>query len=283
MTYQEMNRRLRTAIGDDREAQAAGRQIAAHAFGLSWADALCGALEALTPGDKERLERIVSDIEAGRPVQYAVGLAPFCGRLFEVSPAVLIPRPETEELAGLIAQQDFTAPPTILDIGTGSGCIAVTLALEIAGARVDAIDISEEALAVARRNAAKLGANVRFHHVDIIRCAERDKRTEAFEGCSLIVSNPPYIAEKERAQMEPHVVEHEPHVALFVPDDDPLLFYRAIADKALHWLKPDGQLWFEINPLYADDLCRMMQAMGYGHTDLLRDSFGKQRFLRITH
>ena len=165
MTYQEMNRRLRAAIADEREAQAVGRMIIETAFGLSWADALCGGLKALSAADAERLETVVSRIEQGEPVQYAIGLAPFCGRLFEVTPAVLIPRPETE---GLVAPLPSPLPSSILDIGTGSGCIAITLALMHPEAHVDAIDISEEALRVARRNAERLGANVNFWQMDIL-------------------------------------------------------------------------------------------------------------------
>ena len=270
MTYQEMNRRLRAAIGDNREAQAVGRMILETAFGLSWADALCGGLEALSAADAERLETIVSRIEQGEPVQYAIGLAPFCGRLFEVTPAVLIPRPETE---GLVALLPSPLPSSILDIGTGSGCIAITLALMHPEAHVDAIDISEEALRVARRNAERLGANVNFRQMDIL------GKGGLRETYSLIVSNPPYIAEKERSAMEAHVLEHEPHQALFVPDSDPLLFYRATAEKGLSWLKPGGLLLFEINPIYARELEEMLAQMGYERIAIRQDQFGKNRYL----
>jgi len=299
MTYQEMNRRLRAAIADEREAQAVGRMIIETAFGLSWADALCGGLKALSAADAERLETVVSRIEQGEPVQYAIGLAPFCGRLFEVTPAVLIPRPETE---GLVAPLPSPLPSSILDIGTGSGCIAITLALMHPEAHVDAIDISEEALRVARRNAERLGANVNFWQMDILSEASLPF-PQGGEGAtlpcscacpmeasplggdgrgafSLIVSNPPYIAEKERSDMEAHVLEHEPHQALFVPDSDPLLFYHAIAEKGLSWLKPGGQLLFEINPIYARELEELLAQMGFVDIEVFRDQFGRERFVR---
>lgn len=275
MTYQEMNRRLRAAIGDNREAQAVGRMILETAFGLSWADALCGGLKALSAADAERLETVVSRIEQGEPVQYAIGLAPFCGRLFEVTPAVLIPRPETE---GLVAPLPSPLPSSILDIGTGSGCIAITLALMHPEARVDAIDISEEALAVARRNASRLGAEVVFHQMDILAPLWEDKR-----GISLIVSNPPYICECEKADMAPHVLNHEPSQALFVPDDDPLLFYRAIAHFAQSALKPAGELYFEVNALYAEEVKKLLIAMGYRQVVVRKDAFGKPRFVKAVY
>ena len=141
-------------------------------------------------------------------------------------------------------------------------------------ARVDAIDISEKALSVARRNAKRLGANVNFRQMDIL--AKGGLR----ETYSLIVSNPPYIAEKERCAMEAHVLEHEPHQALFVPDSDPLLFYRAIAEKGLSWLKPGGQLLFEINPIYARELEELLAQMGFVDIEVFRDQFGRERFVR---
>lgn len=274
MTYQEMNRRLRAAIGDNREAQAVGRMILETAFGLSWADALCGGLKALSAADAERLETVVSRIEQGEPVQYAIGLAPFCGRLFEVTPAVLIPRPETE---GLVAPLPSPLPSSILDIGTGSGCIAITLALMHPEARVDAIDISEEALAVARRNASRLGAEVDFHQMDILAPLSEVK------GASLIVSNPPYICECEKADMAPHVLNHEPSQALFVPDDDPLLFYRAIAHFAQATLEPAGELYFEVNALYAEEVKKLLIAMGYRQVVVRKDAFGKPRFVKAVY
>ena len=161
----------------------------------------------------------------------------------------------------------------MLDIGTGSGCIACTLAAEMAEAEVTAWDISEEALAIARENARLLGVNVTFEKVDILRVMERSP-------LDLIVSNPPYICEKERTEMERNVLEHEPETALFVPDDDPLLFYRTIAEYGRETLKRDGWLYFEINPLYVSDLRELLHVMGYHAIESKEDQYGKPRMIR---
>ena len=163
----------------------------------------------------------------------------------------------------------------ILDIGTGSGCIACTLAAERPEAEVTAWDVSEEALAIARENAKLNHVAVTFEQVDIL--AHPSPRQ-----WDLIVSNPPYICENEKAQMESHVLEHEPHLALFVPDNDPLLFYRAIADFALRSLSPGGRLFFEINPLYATDLANLLSAMSYHDIEIRNDQFDKPRMIKAT-
>ncbi len=269
------------AIGDAHEAQAVGRLLIENVARISWADALCGGLQRLLPSEQERLEIIVRLIEEGKPVQYAIGWASFCGRSYEVTPAVLIPRPETEELCQWITNDvkdsaDHEEQLSILDIGTGSGCIAITLALAFPKARVSAIDISEEALSVARRNAQRLNATVDFVCKDILTPQTDDMKV------SIIASNPPYVTESEKKAMQPQVVNHEPHQALFVPDDDSLLFYRAIAQKATHMLLPQGRLYFEINPLFSSQLSEMVKAMGYQQITIRRDSFGHERFLRAT-
>jgi len=169
----------------------------------------------------------------------------------------------------------------ILDIGTGSGCIAITLALDCPEAKVTGWDISEDALRIARENAQRLNAeNVTFEHQDILYPLSSLLSPLSSKKWHTIVSNPPYICEKERAQMERNVLEHEPEVALFVPDDDPLLFYRAIARYAVRTLKPGGSLYFEINPLYASEMQRMLNDEGFSHTEIRNDQFGKQRFTK---
>jgi release factor glutamine methyltransferase len=282
MTYRELTARIRKAIGEEPEAQAVVRMILELGVGVSWADALCGALDHLPSADQKRLATIVEQVESGTPVQYAIGQTTFCNRLFEVQPAVLIPRPETEELCRWIVEDHSSSIPhsplRLLDIGTGSGCIAITLALDLPQAHVDAIDISEEALAVARRNASRLGAEVDFHQMDILAPLWEDKR-----GISLIVSNPPYICEYEKADMAPHVLNHEPSQALFVPDDDPLLFYRAIAHFAQSALKPAGELYFEVNALYAEEVKKLLIAMGYRQVVVRKDAFGKPRFVKAVY
>ena len=290
MDYATLFRRVKSAITDEREAQAVVRMILDVGMGMSWADALCGRLDTLSSTERKRLEDIVRKVEEGLPVQYALGRTVFCGRLFEVSPAVLVPRPETEELC-----QWVEAPPSVhqgsvvLDIGTGSGCIAITLALDLPQAKVEAWDISSEALAVARRNAKRLGADVVFRQVDILALSEKPNTVATsslggvgWEACpyDMIVSNPPYICEREQAEMEPHVLNHEPHEALFVPDNDPLLFYRAIALFAKHALKPSGKLYFEVNAQYAEAVRDLLLENDYRQATIREDAFGKPRFVR---
>ena len=232
-------------------------------------------------------------LEKGEPVQYIIGVADFFGRQFHVAPGVLIPRPETEELCRWILASDkhgltrtvreisHQSDANILDIGTGSGCIAITLALELPDAQVTAWDISDDALRIAAGNAKSLGANVTFKHRDVLDSSLFTLHS-SLPKWDLIVSNPPYICEKEKSPMECNVLDHEPHLALFVPDDDPLLFYRAIAQYAADALKAQGSLFFEINPLYADDLARMLRMMSYNDILIHQDQFGKPRFLKAT-
>ena len=220
-------------------------------------------------------------LEQGEPIQYVIGFANFCNRDFAVEPDVLIPRPETEELCYWIVQDAKNATPTsqgktILDIGTGSGCIAITLALDIPKTKVTAWDISKEALAVACANADALKAtNVTFAQKDIL-------KEEVGGGClyDIIVSNPPYICKKEADEMEQNVLEYEPHTALFVPDNDPLLFYRHIAEYAAKTLKPHGKLYFEINPLYAGQIKKMLAEQGFIDIIVKEDQFNKQRMIK---
>ena len=279
-----------TAVYDEREAKAIVRWVLEVLFGLTWTDIICGKVEELSPDDQTRLETILRRLAAGEPVQYVVGLADFGPRLFHVAPGVLIPRPETYELCQWIVlkrkeergerREDSQRAETlkILDIGTGSGCIACTLAAEIVGAEVTAWDISEEALTIARENAKRTHIHVSFEQVNVLRREERGERRE--KTWDLIVSNPPYICEKERTEMERNVLEHEPETALFVPDDDPLLFYRTIAQYGYEMLKRDGWLYFEINPLYVSDLRELLHVMGYHAIESKEDQYGKPRMIR---
>jgi len=198
---------------------------------------------------------------------------------------VLIPRPETEELCQWIVGSEqrkvISDKYSILDIGTGSGCIACTLAAEMPEAEVTAWDISEEALKIARENANHNNVHVTFEQVDVLNLpSPLPFGGGRGEAVSLIVSNPPYICNKERDAMETNVLEHEPHTALFVPDDDPLLFYRAIAQYGQSALKDGGWLYFEINPLYADYMQRMLSMMSYHDIEIKEDQYGKQRMIR---
>lgn len=250
-------------------------------FGLTLTDVCGGALEKMSPSDKQKLDALKARLQKGEPVQYVTGKAPFCGHIFHVEPGVLIPRPETEELVDIVISMvngqspllTPNSPLNILDIGTGSGCIAISLALQ-ENTNVTAWDISEKALAIARKNAEHLKASVSFECQDIFKVSK-----VSVPVWDIIISNPPYICHKEAADMEANVLDHEPHEALFVPDDKPLLFYEAIAKYALQGLKPDGLLAFEINPLYANQLSETLSRQGFHNVSILNDSFGKQRFI----
>lgn len=222
----------------------------------------------------EGLERAVEELQAGRPVQYVVGRAEFLGRSFAVREGVLIPRPETEELAAWIIADEKPAR-RILDVGTGSSCIAATLALELPEAEVFAADISETALAVAAENCRTLGACVTLRQADAL----HDLAEHFPERFDVLVSNPPYIPERDRVALHANVRDYEPAEALFVPDDDPLLFYRAIARAGRRMLQPGGRLYFEIYAPQADALCDLLAAEGYTATEVREDLFGKQRMV----
>lgn len=231
----------------------------------------------LEPETVARYDRILARISAGEPPQYVIGSARFMGMDLKVTPATLIPRPETAELVDMITDRaDGRTDLRILDIGTGSGCIAIALSRAIPFCSVEAIDISSDALAVARENGKTLHAPVDFRHEDIL---HPDPVSEPYD---IIVSNPPYIAHREKAAMEPRVKDYEPASALFVPDSDPLVFYRAIARYASTALKPGGFLALEINPLFATDLQVMLAREGFT-CEIVRDSFGKKRFAFAVH
>lgn len=293
MNYNELWRQL-TQIYDEGEAKAIARMTYEERFGLTLSDIYLGKDTQLSADSQAELEEIAKRLLHGEPIQYVMGHADFCGRVFLVNEHVLIPRPETEELCQwepLPLPSPKGEGARILDIGTGSGCIAITLAAMYPKAEVTAWDISPDALEVARTNAIRNNVKVKFEQVDILSKSPlyfSDQSSEcgvAMEGdrgetFSLIVSNPPYICNKEREAMEPNVLEHEPHTALFVPDDDPLLFYRAIAQYGQRALKDGGWLYFEINPLYVKDMCDMLSAMLYHNIETKEDQYGKQRMMR---
>ena len=372
MTYNQLWKRL-TAIYNEREAQAIVRTVLDALFGMSLTDICLGKVTQLSADDTTRLEKIMQRLEKSEPVQYVLGAGWFAGRLFDVAPGVLIPRPETEDLVkwacdeakekekednskeergkeemevskkgeapqkeeqllssplkeeeeglrkGKDASQKEEQPlssllkeekeglrkgedasqkeeqhlssflknnkevsekgeevphPSILDIGTGSGCIAITVALALPQARVTAWDISTDALAIAAGNAHRLGASVRFEHQDALNAPDDEERWD------VIVSNPPYICDKERADMSDNVLSYEPELALFVPDSDPLLFYRAIARYASKALKPGGRLLFETNTAYVHEVAQAMADEGFTAIEVRNDCFGKPRMVK---
>ena len=220
-----------------------------------------------------RLKAALDSLKKGEPLQYVIGSTPFCGLTFKVDSRVLIPRPETAELVEWIARDAYN-DGSLLDIGTGSGCIAISLAHVLTGWKVQGWDISDGALEVARQNNGLNGTDVEFSKVDILNAPDQDY------GFDVIVSNPPYIMDSEKAQMENTVLDYEPHTALFVPDNDPLLFYRAIAVFGRRALNQNGRLYFEINPLKAEAMMDLLLVTGYHDIELRKDIFGKQRMIK---
>jgi release factor glutamine methyltransferase len=244
-------------------------------FGWSRTDVMS---EKIIPENinEEELDRIVQRINHHEPVQYILGEAAFYGRTFIVSQAVLIPRPETEELVRMVinfARQTGEPNTRIIDIGTGSGCIAVTLALELPTAKIFATDISEDALKVAVHNADKLGANVEFIRHDVI-------GSELPLTVDIIVSNPPYIAKSERINMQTNVIGYEPEMALFVDSQDPLLFYKALVSKAKESLSTHGLLAVEVNERYGNEVRQLFQSNGFEDVQVVQDLFGKDRIVK---
>ena len=242
-------------------------------LGMDALDIYLGKDINLSESKRYELENILQRLRKNEPIQYIRKMAIFLGRSFYVAPGVLIPRPETEELVELIAKENLNDAPRILDIGTGSGCIAISLSLIIPQAQVTAWDISEEALAVARRNNEVLDSAVSFEQKDVLAEMDSEQRFD------IIVSNPPYVTESEKADMEPNVLDWEPGLALFVPDDDPLRFYRRIARLGCDLLLPGGKLYFEINQAYGRETAHILEMNQYRDVRVIRDIFGKDRIV----
>lgn len=272
MNYETLWKRL-IPLYDAGEAKAIVRWVLDERFSLSLPDILCGKVTELSADDQAELEKMMLRLEKGEPLQYVLGRATFCQRTFHVATGVLIPRPETEELCRWITDDVKGQAPAVLDIGTGSGCIAITLALELPDARVTAWDISDDALRIARGNAENLGAHVTFEHRDVLNIP----RTSHYD---LIVSNPPYIQPSERDEMAKNVRDYEPAQALFAPEDNPIIFYQRIADYAWQHLTAGGALFFELNPLTADAVGAYLRQLGFSGIELRQDQFGKNRFLK---
>lgn len=223
--------------------------------------------------DTGKLDKALERLSKGEPLQYVIGSTPFCGLTFKVDGRVLIPRSETAELVEWVAQ-DAGPSGSLLDIGTGSGCIAISLAHRLKDWKVQGWDISDGALDIARENSRLNGTEVEFHKVDILSNPVSDCRFD------VIVSNPPYVLESEKEQMENTVLDYEPHTALFVSDTEPLLFYKAIVAFGHKALNPGGRLYFEINPLEASDLKAMLERAGYHNVELRSDIYGKLRMIK---
>lgn len=255
------------------EVSALSRIVCCDLLGQAPTDYYLGKDIALSPKKEQELEDILQRLSRFEPLQYIEGRTLFLGREFWVAPGVLIPRPETEELVELMLKE-IPADARILDVGTGSGCIAISLAKELPDTLVTAWDVSPEALSVARANARKLQADVRFVECDVLAC-----QVDEVGLYDVIVSNPPYVTEAEKADMEPNVLQWEPSLALFVPDDDPLRFYRRIAVLGRDMLADGGRLYFEINRAYGREMVEMLRTMGYVGVRVEKDLSQNDRFV----
>ena len=277
MTFDDFWQPL-TKIYDKGEARPVARWLLEVVFNITMTDIVCGAVERMSADDMERLMGMQKRLLEGEPVQYVAGIADFGPLQFGVAPGVLIPRPETYELCKMIIQDNRKPQPTILDIGTGSGCIACTLAKNIPEAKVTAWDVSSVALSIAEENAKRLNATVCFEERDILKVKYG---TDAGKW-DIIVSNPPYICDSEADDMASWVLDYEPETALFVPDDDPLLFYLHISNYAQSALSEGGRLYFEINPHYDEHIEDILLGLGFDDIIVREDQFGKNRFVRAT-
>ena len=255
------------------EISAFTRIIATELLGVSQMTFFLKDEVNLTAEQNALLNNAIERLKKQEPIQYILGYSDFCGLRFKVTPATLIPRPETSELVEWVASE-AVGNEKILDIGTGSGCIAISLAHKLPQGKVTAWDISNDALAVAAENSKANGCVVTFEQVDIL---AYEPTGEQFD---IIVSNPPYIKENEKEAMHANVLDWEPHTALFVPNNDPLLFYRAIAKKGLTLLKPGGRLFFEINRAHGKDTVDMLAALGYTSIELRKDFAENDRMIR---
>ena len=256
------------------ETEAMIRLIFHHLKGWNATDMVINSDKELSEYTRGKIDEILERVLKGEPIQYVTGEAYFYGMDLMVTPDVLIPRVETQELVDFIVKKyDGVSDLKILDVGTGSGCIAIALARNLPFAQVTGIDISEKALDVAKENGEKLKANVNWVKADVF------DFSPAADSFDIIVSNPPYVMMSEQRDMEANVLEHEPWVALFVPDDDPLRFYRRIAKMGIDALKDGGTLWFELNAQLADETAKLVKSLGYEDVTLERDIAGKWRFI----
>lgn len=276
--FKAVSARLDTALGSRSEGDAAARIIFEDVAGYGRNYLFMNGDREITDFMQGKIDAVVAKVAGGEPVQYAVGRAQFMGNDYKVTPAVLVPRPDTAALVDMIISQwGARTDLDVLDVGTGSGCIAISLARALPFSRVTALDVSADALDVARENAKALNVNIDFVRADIIRAKLPERPLY-----NIVVSNPPYVCDSERADMDARVLDYEPPVALFVPDSDPLLFYRAIARYARAALRPGGRLYFEINSRFPGQTHTLLAGEGFTDIDLQRDYRGLYRYASAT-
>ena len=274
--YHEIKKML-AGYYPDAEASALAKMLLVEVLHFSTLELFGGKDKEVFKKDLDVLYEMSRRLQNQEPIQYIISKETFCGMPFVVNRHVLIPRPETQDLVEWIAEEDQqTNPCRLLDMGTGSGCIAISLAKKLPHVQVEAWDISGEALQVARQNALNNQVKVDFHQQDIL------SASPGIAEWNVIVSNPPYITNKEKAEMEANVLNWEPHTALFVPDHDPLLFYRKIAQLGMSMLVNGGALYFEINRAYGTETIAMLQALGYENIIIRKDRFNNERMIKAT-
>lgn len=257
---------------ESREAASMATLVLQHVLGLSRMDLILEANRAVQPNQVEDVQQILGDLRAGRPVQYVLGSTVFLDLVLEVDESVLIPRPETEELVAWTISELEGEAPAVLDVGTGSGCIALGIKSKFPKARLFACDVSLDALAVATANGKRLGLDVDWFACDIL------EETPALPPLQVLVSNPPYIPSKDAADMEEHVVLHEPHQALFV-GEDPLIFYRTLAEQGLLLLEVGGRLMLEVHERFMPEVRDVLEESGYT-SEPRKDLQGKWRMVK---
>lgn len=269
--WQETAKRLEK-VYESREAESIAYLLLEDAFGVNRTDILAEE-HKIIPLNK--LEDLIQRLLKNEPIQHVIGVADFYGRKFKINSGALIPRPETEELCDLIIKENKNSSLRILDVGVGSGCISVTLDLELEGS-VYGIDVSDDAIELAKQNAANLKSSAIFLKSDVLKeeLPERD--------LDILVSNPPYIPLREKVALRGNVIDYEPELALFVPDDQPLLFYKRISELGLKSLKDGGKLYFEIHERFGNEVAHFLKGIGYANVKIHRDMQGKDRMIVAT-
>lgn len=266
-----------SSLYEPREAASITHMVLEHLTGMNKTDRMIHKRQEFTATQEDQFLEITSALLNNRPIQYVLGEAWFCGMKFLVNEHTLIPRPETEELIEWIKATANPEPQKVLDIGTGTGCIPITLKKEFPLWQISAMDVSDDTLQVAKQNATINKVDIDFTCMDFL----NEELWSDLPEYHIIVSNPPYIKKSEKDSMSANVVDHEPHIALFVPDEDALIFYRKIASFGLSHLKKNGKLFFEINQVLGQEVCELLQQMGY-NAILRKDLHGNDRMIMAT-